>query len=363
MDVAIQIAIFILLFGLLVFFHELGHFLVARLFKIEVEEFGIGFPPRAVTLGKVGGTLITLNWIPFGGFVRPKGETDTDAEGGLAAANPWVRLSVAIAGPVMNVVIGIILFTFMFYQAGSPDLNKVVIRNVSQGTPAARAGLQPGDLFVKVNGQPINGTDQLVSIVQSNLGKQITIVVQRNKKLVETSAVPNPNPPKDQGSLGVGLGPYYNPIPFSQAITSAVLTTYDQARALVTLPAQLIRGTVSPEQARLVGPVGIYDMFSQARKLDQQTAALPQSEQAIPPINTLGLIATLSVALGLTNLLPLPALDGGRILFTLPEILTGKRIPQQYENLVHLIGFATLLLLMIYITTQDIINPPPPIIP
>ncbi len=356
MDVKL-IAIFILLFGLLVFLHELGHFLVARLFKIEVEEFGLGFPPRMLTLGKVGGTLITLNWIPFGGFVRPKGETDANEPGGLASANPWVRLSVAVAGPVMNVIIGIILFTFMFYQAGSPDYSRIVIRNVSEGTPAQSAGLQPGDIFVKVNGETITSGNQLVNLVQANLGKQVTIEVQRNKKLVTTTAVPNPHPAPNQGSLGVGLGPYYDPIPFPQAIKTAVQTTYDQARALVTLPAQLIRGAVPADQARLVGPVGIYDMFSQAQKLDQQSAALPPSEQTIPPVNTLGLMATLSVALGLTNLLPLPALDGGRILFTLPEILTGKRIPQQYENMVHLIGFATLLLLMIYITTQDIINP------
>ncbi len=356
MDVK-QIAIFILLFGMLVFLHELGHFLVARLFKIEVEEFGLGFPPRMLTLGKVGGTLITLNWIPFGGFVRPKGEADATAEGGLAAANPWIRLSVALAGPVMNVLIGIILFTFMFYQAGSPNYSKIVIRDVSAGTPAQNAGLLPGDVFVKVNGQTINSADKLVSIVQGNLGKQITIEVQRNKKLVETSAVPNPHPQPNQGSLGVSLGPYFDPISFPSALTTAATTTFDQARALVTLPAQLIRGTVPPDQARLVGPVGIYDMFSQAQKMDQQSAALPPSEQTLPPVNTLGLLATLSVALGLTNLLPLPALDGGRILFTLPEILTGRRIPQQYENMVHLIGFATLLLLMIYITTQDIINP------
>ncbi len=353
----VQIAIFILLFGALVFLHELGHFLVARLFKIEVEEFGFGFPPRMVTLGKVGGTLITLNWIPFGGFVRPKGEVDAGEEGGLAAANPWVRLSVAVAGPVMNLIVGIVLFSFMFYQAGSPDYSKIVIRNVSDGTAAQSAGLQPGDIFVKVDGQPIDSADKLVSIVQANLNKQITITVQRNGKQVETTAVPNPNPKEGEGSLGVGLGPYFAPIPFTQAVPAAVQTTFDQAKALVTLPAQLIRGTIPPEQARLVGPVGIYDMFSQARQMDQQTASLPQSEQPIPPINTLGLMATLSVALGFTNLLPLPALDGGRILFTLPEILIGKRIPQRYENIVHLIGFATLLLLMIYITTQDIIHP------
>ncbi len=350
----VQIAIFILLFGVLVFLHELGHFLVARLFKIEVEEFGFGFPPRMVTLGKVGGTLITLNWIPFGGFVRPKGEADASAEGGLAAANPWVRLSVAVAGPVMNIVLGIALFTVMFYQAGVP---KIVVDSVGQGSAAQSAGLQAGDVFVSVNGVEIDNAERLVSVIQANLDKPIPIVVKRNGKLVETQAAPRSKPLEGQGSLGVVLAQRFEPIPFSQAIPAAVQTTYDQAHALVTLPAQLIRGTIPPEQARLVGPVGIYDMFSQARQLDEQAASLPPSEQSIPPVNTLALIATLSVALGLTNLLPLPALDGGRILFTLPEILTGKRIPQQYENLVHLIGFATLLLLMIYITTQDIINP------
>lgn len=357
MGTVITILEFVLLFGLLIFLHELGHFIVARLSKIEVEEFGFGFPPRLLTLGKIGGTLITLNWIPFGGFVRPKGENDAGAEGGLAAAGPWKRLSVALGGPVMNLVAGVILFSLVFVRIGAPNEKKVEVYSVNPGSPAAQSGLMSGDLIVAMNGEPITSADELAGIVKANLGRSITIVYQRDGQQVETRAVPREKPPEGQGELGITMTNPMEPISWPEAMPYAVKITYLQARQLVLLPGQLIRGTVNSDEVRLSGPVGIYDMYAQARERDQDAAGVPPSPQSLPPVNSLFLMASISVALGLTNLLPLPALDGGRILFTLPEILTGKRVPQQYENLVHLIGFATLLLLMIYITAQDIIHP------
>ncbi|MDZ4158990.1 MAG: M50 family metallopeptidase [Anaerolineaceae bacterium] len=348
---------FILLFGLMIFTHEMGHFVVARLFRIEIEEFGFGFPPRLARLFKLGGTEFTLNWIPLGGFVRPKGENDPDVPGGLAAASPWARLSVLFGGPVMNLLFGIILFSFVFFRTGAPDTRTVLIVAVNPGSPAEAAGLLPGDVIAMINGETMESTQELSATVQQNLGKEIRISFYRNDTVHEGLVVPRLQPPAGQGALGISMSNPIVPISWVDSIPLAVRMTYYQGRQLILLPVQLIRGGASLDQARLVGPKGMYDIYQQARERDLELAEAAPADAAPPAVNTLFLMATISVALGLTNLLPIPALDGGRLLFILPELLLRRRVPQRYENLVHLIGFATLLALMIYITTQDIIHP------
>jgi regulator of sigma E protease len=350
---------FIIAFGLLVFLHELGHFLMAKLFHIQVEEFGFGFPPRLVKLFQFRETEVTLNWIPFGAFVRPRGENDPSVPGGLAAANPWARLAVLFGGPAMNLITGIFIFSLIFTQMGMvPDLKKVLIVDVNKDSPAVLAGIKSGDLITKINGQAVTSTQQLSQIVRQNLGQEITITVQRDGKPIEVRATPRVNPPEGQGALGITMS---NPIQkiqyWPQALPYAAQITADQGRQLISLPVMLLRGQVSPQEGRLVGPKGIYDIYSAARQRDQQDASTAQQPEPPLGLNTLTFLATISIALGFTNLLPIPALDGGRILFVLPEILIRRRVPAQYENMIHLIGFAALILLMIYITTQDIFNP------
>src|SRR5512146_3121336 len=151
----VSILLFVIAVSFLAFIHELGHFLMARLFKIDVEEFGLGFPPRAVKLFNWKGTDFTLNWIPFGAFVRPKGETDPAIPGGLGAAHPLKRLAVLLGGPVMNLLAGVILFSLIFVQTGIPDSSKVVIDGVVPGSAAEAGGLQKGDLVVSANSTTI----------------------------------------------------------------------------------------------------------------------------------------------------------------------------------------------------------------
>jgi regulator of sigma E protease len=350
---------FVLAFGFLVFIHEFGHYLMAKIGKIQVEEFGFGFPPRIMRLFTFRETEFTLNWIPFGAFVRPKGENDPAVIGGLAASDPWVRLAVLAAGPAMNLLAGVFLFSLVFSQMGMvPDLKKVLIVEVNQTSPAASAGIKAEDLITKINGQAVTSTTQLSQLVHQNLGKDIAITLLRNGQTIETHAVPRANPPEGQGALGITMSNPINKInSWPQAIPYAAQFTADQGRQLISLPGMLLRGQVSPQEGRLVGPKGIYDIYSAARQRDQQDATAAQ--QPAPPLglNTLSFLATISIALGFTNLLPIPALDGGRILFVLPEILLRRRVPAQYENMIHLIGFAALIILMIYITTQDFINP------
>jgi regulator of sigma E protease len=352
---------FLIAFGLLIFLHELGHYLMAKLFHVEVEEFGFGFPPRLVKLFKFRETEFTLNWIPFGAFVRPKGENDPTVEGGLAAASPWARLLVLSAGSGMNFIAGILLFSIIFSSMGAPDLTQVMIMDVNRGAPAETAGIQVDDVVVAVNGVEITSTQELSDMVRANVGQEVTITLLRNGQQIETQAVPRENPPPGEGALGITMGNPSRPIGWLESIPYASQVAYMQIRQLITLPVMMIRGQVSPEESRVVGPKGIYDLYHTVRERDVEagTAVPPGGQQAEPPrgLNTIAFLAAISIALGFTNLLPIPALDGGRILFVLPEILFRRRVPAEYENMIHLIGFAALILLMIYITTQDIINP------
>lgn len=356
-NIFVTILEFVIALGLLLFLHELGHFLIARLFKIEVEEFGLGFPPRLVRLFKLGGTEFTLNWIPFGAFVRPKGENDPRVAGGLAAARPWVRLSVLLGGPFMNILTGILLFAVVVTRIGAPDFRTVQIIEVAPQSPAASAGLAAGDIVVSINGEKIDNMQELSSIVQANLGKEITFVYEREGRTSSITIVPRPNPPEGQGALGIVMSNPNRPISIMQAIPYGFLITLEQGRQLLLVPSMLIKGTLSPEEARFVGPKGMFDIYQQARERDLEAETTPPSPTTPPAVNTLWFLAVISVALGITNLLPIPALDGGRILFIIPELLFGRRVAPEYENMVHLIGFAALLLLMFYITTQDILNP------
>ena len=360
--IALNILIFVLVFGGMVLIHELGHFIAARLCKIEVEEFGIGLPtPKAITLFTWQGTRFTLNWLPLGGFVRPKGENDPAIEGGLAAANPWKRLAVLVAGPLMNLVTAILIYGIVFNRAGVPDANRVLVASVFVDSPAQQAGFQDGDIFISGNNQTINSFDVLGSIVDANENKPVVFLVERAGKQVELTATPKLNQAEKDIMIGVGLS---NPLTPStsivQPLSFGAKYAYYNVRMLIALPAQLIRGSLPAEQARFVGLKGIYDIMSQSVASDVQASQTPSTSPTSNPfeqMRTLLLIASLSISLGVFNLFPVPALDGGRIIFVLPELIFRRRVSPQLENLVHGLGMAVLLLFMLYINVMDFINP------
>jgi len=340
--------------GLLIFFHELGHFIAARAVGVPVEEFGFGYPPRLAKIAEWQGTEITLNWIPFGGFVRPKGEADDTIEGGMAAAPAWKRLLIALSGPVMNFLIGIILLVVIYSAIGIPASNEAMITQVAGGSPAMQVGLKPGDIILGVDDQHIQSIEQLIETIDQHHGEEITLTVERDGKIDTLKITPRLNPPEGEGAMGVALSNPLKPTPFFQSVGYAFRATGYIIRETLLLPARLIRGTVDPALARPVGYKGIYDIYSQAVAMDQETE-LPTAEPL--PVFTLSIIANISLALGITNLLPIPALDGGRILFTLPELIFKKRIPQRWENVVNTISFLLLIGLMVYITVLDFTNP------
>lgn len=345
---------FVFVFGLLVFFHELGQFLTAKSLGIQIEEFGFGYPPRLLKLFTWKGTDVTLNWIPFGGFVRPKGEGDETVEGGMAAAPAWKRFLVLVSGAGMNFLIGILVLVLMFSAIGSPVQNQALITEIAPASPAANAALQVGDVITAVNGTALKDLDHMSKLIQDSLGKPLTFTVLREGESLSIELTPRLNPPEGEGSVGIWYTNAYAPLPFFKALGSAFQAFGYQAKQTLLLPYNLITGKVSGEDARLVGIKGIFDIFSNASELDQTSAVAAATPL---PVFRLSVISTVSIALGLTNLLPIPALDGGQILFLLPEFLFKKRIPQRVANAINSLFFILLIGLMVFITVQDFVNP------
>ena len=360
MDPITKLVIFALTFGGMVIIHEFGHFLAARLCNIEVEEFGIGLPtPGAIKLFTWKGTRFTLNWLPLGGFVRPKGENDPTIEGGLAAASPWKRLFVLFAGPTMNLLTAFLIYTFIVSRVGAVVIDKVLIASVVPEGSAAQAGFQAGDIFVSGNGQSIHNFSELSAIIGANEGKPVQFLVDRSGQQVELTATPHMDEELGRPIIGIGLGnPYIATGSLPENLQWGAKYTFNSIYELLSFPAKLIRGTLPPEQGRLIGIKGIYDIigYSVEQGIEASQTA-PPSRPFDWYIPTLYIIAALSISLGVFNLFPFPALDGGRIIFVLPELITRRRVPAQFENLVHGLGMTFLLLYMIYVNVMDFVHP------
>lgn len=354
MSTFVVILQFVFVFGLLIFFHELGHFLASKALGIEIEEFGFGYPPRLVKLFTWKGTEVTLNWIPFGGFVRPKGEGDENVEGGMSAAPAWKRLIILLSGPTMNFIVGIIVLIVMYAAIGTPVSNQVLITDIAPNSPAQTSNLQIGDVITGINEKELTDIDQMQTLIQENLGKEISLTVLRDDETLMIKLTPRLNSPEGEGSVGIWYTNAYEPMPFTNALGSAFDTFGYQAKETLMLPINLINGSVSGEEARVIGLKGIFDIFSNASEMD---ASGPVAAATPLPIYRLSVISTVSIALGLTNLLPIPALDGGQIFLMLPELFFKKRIPQSVLNTINSVFFFLLILLMVYINVQDFVNP------
>lgn len=359
----LSLVIFVAVFAGVVFIHEFGHFVISRLLKVEVEEFGFGLPPRAMKLFRWKGTDFTLNWLPVGGFVRPKGENDPSIPGGLAAASPWTRLAVLSAGPLMNLLLAVVVFSLLFFNMGVPDYNQVQIGDVLVDSPASSAGIQANDIVVCVNGVEIRDPTQLHDIIYASLDKPIEITLRRGAGTVSVTAVPSSTRPADKGALGISMGPaLVRPGSVITSLKYGAMAVAVQARLLILLPAQLLRGQLSPEESRLIGLKGIYDLFGQAVSRDIASRETPSTASGAastetPTYFTLQLIGILTISLGVLNFFPFPALDGGRILFVLPELILRRRVPPEWENRINAAGMLVLLALMAYVNIMDFVNP------
>lgn len=350
------------IFAVIVLVHEFGHFITAKWAGIRVEEFGIGFPPRAIGI-KRGETIYSINWLPLGGFVRMPGENGetTDAQGapdpGSFSAKPaWKRLIVLLAGVTMNFLLAVALFTTA-HAVGRPDFQPVVGKVVA-GSPAQQAGLQNGDLILSVNGQQVHTWTEFktdVSLAAENApagASTVPIVLglrhtAQQPTTLTVNALVHTDP--QHGHVGVEVDSHHviyireplwhAPIGGIQEVGNVLGATGDAIR-------QVVRGTLPASQA-VSGPVGI-------------VVASGETASAIPQYGwypLLFLTGALSLSLAVVNVLPIPALDGGRVLLILIEIARrGKRLSPQREGLINLVGMALLLMLIALVTVSDIGN-------
>jgi regulator of sigma E protease len=296
------------------------------------------------------GTLFSFNWLPLGGFVKIRGEGDLSVPDGLAAGSPWKRVVVYAMGPIFNIALAVVLYAVIISQLGMADPSVVLIADVVDNSPAAVAGLQVDDVILDIDGQTVDSMIVLHDAIYAKLGAEIALTYQRADQVIESVIVPRENPPEGEGAIGIVMGNPTAPISWLAALPMGAVSTANHALALVTLPAQVVQGAISAEEARPVGYKGMYDIYQDVQERELVPGA-PQS------LNIIWFFTTITISLGVLNLLPIPALDGGRILFTLPEIIFRRRIPMQAQNFINAISFMLMILLFFYINYLDFANP------
>jgi regulator of sigma E protease len=368
------IIVFILTILILVVIHELGHFFAAKFFGIKVLEFGFGIPPKAWGK-KWGETLISLNWLPFGGFVRLLGEDDTDKEAlenkrSFASQKPWKKIIVVIAGVVMNLLLAWLIYYVVLslqnFQTKVPLLTNhkfvgveqtnekiVVIGDVAPDSPAQKAGLERGDRITSINGEAVSSSEQLINKTRDHAGQVIKLVLEdvQTKEQRTIEVTPRVDPPAGQGALGVALGSfnvanleYKTPLQkaFSGPIHGYNLAIYSFDVLGNTLKTAINNKDLKPVSQNVAGPVGITSIVKDI--LSSKNPLLPY----------LDFMAALSLNLAVINILPFPGLDGGRLFFLIIEAITHKKTPAVIEKYVHTVGLALLIGLILLITASDI---------
>jgi len=339
--------------------HEFGHFILAKKMGVKIEEFGLGYPPRV--LGKkIGETTYSLNLLPFGAFVRPSGEEDPIEDWrSLKQKAIWQRALITLGGVVSFWIIGVILLTIVF-NLGMPtaildtDLapnSKVQIVDIASNSPAQMAGLQMGDSVKKLtidNLQfPIAKVEELQKLIEEYKGEEIVLTIERGKEIFDVNLVPRVSPPPEEGSLGVSLVrvviknyPFY--IAPLKAMDASIKTTLNIFEGFSQTFTSLIGGEGLPQGVELMGPVGIAVLISHAF----QTGF----------IYYLQFVAIIAFHLAIINALPIPALDGGKLLFLGIEKIKGSPINQKTEKNINATFFALLVLLMILVTIKDLVK-------
>jgi regulator of sigma E protease len=367
----LTIIVFLIILGVLVFVHEFGHFIVAKKSGMQVEEFGFGFPPRIAGVQKLKGkwkwvwghkqpldaekTVYSLNWIPLGGFVRILGENNEDETNPKSFINKgfWPRFFTLVAGVIMNWILAAVIFTIMLavgttseigpdMPAGAQISNRqVAIVDVLPNSPADKAGLKPQDFIISVDGQKFENYDALRAYIVANEGKTFNFTVKRISQVLTLPVQSLANPSSTEGPTGIELTDIGTVrLPILTSIKEGISQTYYTTITIVSQLGGLFKGGQALQQVG--GPVRIAKLVGQVRLL------------GIVPL--LNLTALLSLSLAILNILPFPALDGGRVLFLFIEKIRRKRNNQKVEQFINTAGFVFLLLLMVLVTVNDIIR-------
>lgn len=351
----LTLIIFLAVLSVLVVVHEAGHFLVARRMGVRVDEFGFGFPPRLWSTTR-GDTTYSVNWVPLGGFVRLKGESGEDIhhEDSFAGKSISARLAIVIAGVVMNLVLAVVLLTIGLVM-GLPQATdelphgavaremQIAIGQVLVGSGAAEAGIEPGDLLISFDGNRLEDASAVQSYVAAHQDAPIEVKVSRFGE--EKSFMVLPELLGETGHVGLGIGLFSVGIvsyPWYLAPVRATQLTVHLTSEIAKAFARIVQSLVTKGQlgVELAGPVGIAVLSGQAAELG--LAYLLQ------------FMAILSINLAVINVLPFPALDGGRLLFLVIEKVRGRPVSRQLENVAHQLGFVLLLALILLVTYRDL---------
>jgi regulator of sigma E protease len=343
-----SILIFLLALSVLVFVHEFGHFIAAKKSGVKVDEFGFGLPPR-IFGRKVGDTLYSINLLPIGGFVKLKGEDGEvlgfGSEGSFVAASNPKRLIIVLAGVVGNLLLAYLIFVLLFLVGNPTMIGKVIISNVAKNSPAEASQIKPNDYVLKVDGVAVTEPQDFINRVNNKKGIKVDIVVEREGSVLNLTAIPRVSPPSGEGPLGVVVGfdshLTYRKAGFVQAATLAGQEIYKDLALMVlglkSMLNEMIKGRAPTD---IAGVVGIYKFSAQALEVGYRIY--------------LQLVALISLNLFMFNLLPIPALDGGRLLFIIIEMVTRKKISPKVEKVVNNFGLALLLALFVLVTIRDI---------
>ena len=342
---------FIIVLGVLIFFHEFGHFLIARLFGVGVEKFSLGFGPRLIGK-KIGITDYRLSAIPLGGYVKMVGE-EPDAQIApqdlpLSFTHKHVakRMLIVAAGPVFNILLAVIIFFGIFFFSGTLIL-KPSIGSVRAGSPALAAGLEKGDLITQINGSPINSWDEMAEIINASQGRTLDLTVRRQDSTLDFSIAPEKVTTKnifgeDVQRYVVGITAsgesYSKEMNLFQAASESLIQTYRVTELMVVIIAKLIKGDISTNT--LGGPIMIAQMAGDSAKAGVGSL--------------ISFIAVISINLAIINLLPIPVLDGGHLLFFFIEAVKGRPVSIKVREVAQQVGLFILILLMILVFYNDI---------
>jgi regulator of sigma E protease len=370
--------IFIVVLSVIVFIHEMGHFYSAIKFGVKVDEFGLGLPPRIFGIQKIDGkfkfvwgkkpikeggpTIYSLNWFPIGGFVKIKGEGGEEAEAldSFASKSIWKRMIIISAGVIMNIVLTIFLLIIGF-TLGMPAVvdedttsgaivsakNIQIIELVESGQ-AKSAGLEVGDIIVSMNGDDFSGISELNEYLIANEGHELEVILdRRGKEVTKDVLVGKYIADNGEEVTGLGIGLIETAIvryPWYLAIWKGITATFVWLVTIVVAFASIIKNLIvgAPTGVEVAGPVGIAVLTGQAAKLGF--------------VYLLQFTALLSLNLAIINIMPFPALDGGRLLFLIIEKVRGKAVKQEWENVIHNVGFLILMGLVLLVTFGDVVK-------
>ncbi len=343
---------FISLIGLIVL-HEFGHFILAKRFGVKVEEFGVGYPPR-IYGKKIGQTIYSLNLLPFGAFVKMPGEIEHLSDSQSFFQKPiWQRALIVIAGVLSFWIVSAVLLSIVMVlgaptaisdeQSGNLMNPKVQIAAVAPGSPAQTSGLKAGDAIKELNELRVDKVKEVQEFADLHKGEEITLTIERGKEIFTAPLIVRISPPAGEGPMGIALvrTAILN-YPWWEAPVKGVIATFNLTVAVIQGYFQAIRNLVQglPSGVQMMGPVGIFSLFTQVSQLGVNYF--------------LQFVAIISIYIAIFNILPIPAVDGGKLLFLGIEKVRKRPVSQKTEQSITTTFFMLLLLMMVWVTIKDI---------